>query len=76
MRYALKFLWAPLIDSYALPFLGLRRGWAVVCQVGLFVATVDKRRPQKFQRIGHTDQRKFSDRADINMRLSQPMQIL
>lgn len=40
MPYALKFLWAPFIDSYHLPFLGLRRGWAVVCQLGLFAATV------------------------------------
>lgn len=40
LPYALKFLWAPLLDSKALPFLGLRRGWMVVCQLGLFAATV------------------------------------
>ena len=40
LPYALKFLWAPLLDSRALPFLGLRRGWMVICQLGLFGATV------------------------------------
>ena len=25
--YVLKFLWAPLLDRYALPLLGRRRGW-------------------------------------------------
>ena len=27
LPYTLKFLWAPLLDRYALPFLGRRRGW-------------------------------------------------
>lgn len=40
LPYALKFLWAPLMDSKPLPFLGLRRGWLAFTQVGLFVATV------------------------------------
>jgi len=31
--YTYKFLWAPLMDRYALPFLGRRRGWLVVSQV-------------------------------------------
>lgn len=31
--YVLKFLWAPLIDKYSLPFLGRRKGWLVVAQV-------------------------------------------
>jgi PAT family beta-lactamase induction signal transducer AmpG len=31
--YVLKFLWAPLIDRYPLPFLGRRRGWLVFSQV-------------------------------------------
>ncbi|MEH6590839.1 MAG: AmpG family muropeptide MFS transporter [Halioglobus sp.] len=34
--YTWKFLWAPLMDRYALPFLGRRRGWMLVCQVALF----------------------------------------
>ena len=30
--YTYKFLWAPLMDRYAMPFLGRRRGWLVVTQ--------------------------------------------
>ncbi len=40
LPYALKFLWAPLMDRKALPFLGLRRGWLAVTQIGLFASTV------------------------------------
>ena len=32
LPYALKFLWAPLLDRFALPFLGRRRGWILVIQ--------------------------------------------
>ena len=35
MPYLLKFLWAPLVDRYPLPFLGRRRGWMLVTQVAL-----------------------------------------
>ncbi len=31
--YAFKFLWAPLMDRYALPFLGRKRGWVLVTQL-------------------------------------------
>lgn len=31
--YVFKFLWAPLLDRLALPFLGRRRGWIVVMQL-------------------------------------------
>jgi len=31
--YTLKFLWAPLVDRYAPPFLGRRRGWIFVTQL-------------------------------------------
>lgn len=31
--YTLKFLWAPLVDRYAPPFLGRRRSWMFICQV-------------------------------------------
>jgi PAT family beta-lactamase induction signal transducer AmpG len=34
--YALKFLWAPILDRYLPPFLGRRRGWMVLAQ-GLLV---------------------------------------
>ena len=36
--YLLKPLWAPLLDRYAPPFLGRRRGWLVVAQVLLAIA--------------------------------------
>jgi MFS transporter, PAT family, beta-lactamase induction signal transducer AmpG len=32
LPYVLKFLWAPLLDRFALPFLGRRRGWMLVFQ--------------------------------------------
>ncbi|SVC36275.1 uncharacterized protein METZ01_LOCUS289129, partial [marine metagenome] len=35
LPYALKFLWAPLLDRYALPFLGGRRGWIFFIQIAL-----------------------------------------
>ncbi|MBL8199539.1 MAG: MFS transporter [Chromatiales bacterium] len=31
--YAFKFLWAPLLDRYALPVLGRRRGWMLLLQL-------------------------------------------
>ena len=36
--YTYKFLWAPLMDRYALPFFGRRRGWLLVTQVTLAAA--------------------------------------
>lgn len=36
--YVLKFLWAPLIDRYPLPFLGRRKGWLAVSQLLLLAA--------------------------------------
>jgi len=38
LPYAFKFLWSPLMDRYAPPFLGRKRGWAVVAQGALMVA--------------------------------------
>ncbi len=35
LPYTLKFLWAPVLDRYTLPFLGRRRGWLLVFQVFL-----------------------------------------
>ena len=42
LPYTWKFLWSPLMDRYRLPFLGRRRGWALVAQVGLlfFIAAL------------------------------------
>jgi len=37
--YTLKFLWAPLLDRYQLPFLGQRRGWMFVTQI-LLIASI------------------------------------
>ncbi len=36
--YTWKFLWAPLLDRYALPWLGRRRGWMLLTQAGLLAA--------------------------------------
>lgn len=36
--YSIKFLWAPLLDRYRLPFLGRRRGWIFLFQLGLIAA--------------------------------------
>ena len=40
LPYAFKFFWAPLLDRYALPFLGRRRGWILCTQfvlIGLII---------------------------------------
>src|SRR5436305_524709 len=36
--WTFKFAWAPLLDRYALPFLGRRRGWLIVFQCLLVAA--------------------------------------
>jgi PAT family beta-lactamase induction signal transducer AmpG len=33
LPYTLKFLWAPLLDRYKLPFLDRRKGWAILTQI-------------------------------------------
>ncbi len=38
MPYTWKFLWSPLLDRYALPVLGRRRGWMLATQLGLLAA--------------------------------------
>ena len=38
LPYTFKPLWAPLVDRYALPFLGRRRGWLLVLQLLLVAA--------------------------------------
>ncbi len=35
LPYTWKFAWSPLMDRYKLPFLGRRRGWALLTQLGL-----------------------------------------
>lgn len=36
--YSLKFLWAPILDRFVPPFLGRRRGWLLIAQIGLLLA--------------------------------------
>jgi PAT family beta-lactamase induction signal transducer AmpG len=38
LPYTLKFLWAPFLDRYTLPFFGRRRGWLLVAQLCLVVS--------------------------------------
>ncbi len=35
LPYTVKFLWSPVLDRYALPFLGRRRGWIFAFQIAL-----------------------------------------
>ncbi len=35
--WSFKFLWSPLMDRYELPFLGRRRGYILMAQIGLFL---------------------------------------
>ena len=37
LPYTWKFLWSPLLDRYALPMLGRRRGWMLITQMALLV---------------------------------------
>jgi len=38
LPYSLKFLWSPFLDRFLPPFLGPRRGWLLLTQVGLVLA--------------------------------------
>jgi PAT family beta-lactamase induction signal transducer AmpG len=38
LPYTWKFLWSPLMDRFRPPFLGRRRGWALMTQLALLVA--------------------------------------
>jgi MFS transporter, PAT family, beta-lactamase induction signal transducer AmpG len=51
--YTFKFIWSPLIDRYAPPFLGRRRGWLLVTQIGLFasIAAMSLQDPQSSLRL-------------------------
>jgi PAT family beta-lactamase induction signal transducer AmpG len=37
MPYTLKFVWSPMMDGFVPPFLGRRRGWILMAQIGLMV---------------------------------------
>jgi len=47
LPYSLKFLWSPLVDRFAVPFLGRRKGWIFFTQVtlGVVIATMAFARP-------------------------------
>jgi len=47
--YTWKFLWSPLLDRYAMPLLGRRRGWMLLTQSGLLltIAAMGGFSPQK-----------------------------
>ena len=38
--WTFKMLWSPLLDRFAIPWLGRRRGWIAVCQIALFALTL------------------------------------
>jgi len=38
LPYTWKFLWSPLLDRFALPRLGRRRGWMLLTQIGLLLS--------------------------------------
>ncbi len=38
LPYTLKFIWAPVLDRFTLPFFGRRKGWLLVIQIGLMGA--------------------------------------
>jgi MFS transporter, PAT family, beta-lactamase induction signal transducer AmpG len=38
LPYTMKFLWSPLMDRFMPPFLGRRRGWIFISQLGLIAA--------------------------------------
>jgi len=40
LPYTFKFLWAPLMDRFELPWLGRRRGWLVITQLALAASLV------------------------------------
>jgi len=40
LPYTLKFIWAPVLDRYTLPFLGRRRGWLLIAQIALIFSIV------------------------------------
>ena len=42
LPYTLKFVWAPILDRFSLPFLGRRRGWLLTIQIllGLAIASI------------------------------------
>jgi len=40
LPYTWKFIWAPVLDRFTLPFLGRRRGWLLIAQLCLIVSII------------------------------------
>jgi PAT family beta-lactamase induction signal transducer AmpG len=40
LPYTLKFLWAPIVDRFTLPFFGRRRGWLLIAQLSLMASII------------------------------------
>lgn len=40
LPYTLKFLWAPFMDRFTIPFLGRRKGWLLIAQLSLFCSII------------------------------------
>lgn len=40
LPYSCKFLWSPFLDRYTLPFLGRRKGWMLVAQIGMLISII------------------------------------
>lgn len=40
LPYTLKFIWSPIMDRYVPPFLGRRRGWMAMMQLGLIITII------------------------------------
>lgn len=40
LPYTVKFLWAPFMDRFTLPFLGRRRGWLLTAQTAMICSTI------------------------------------
>lgn len=40
LPWSLKYIWSPLMDRYTPPFLGRRRGWALIAQILLLIFTL------------------------------------
>lgn len=40
LPYSFKYLWAPILDRYIPPFLGRRRGWMMITQIGILLSMI------------------------------------
>ena len=40
LPYSFKYVWSPLLDRYVPPFLGRRRGWMIITQLGIMSSMI------------------------------------